>query len=1453
MSQLFADLMQGKRGPVVPGPTVDGRMNIGPKCNYSSSSEDEDPCEDYAKKFIQQEMKLYSECYKDESRGNGGITLNVDDITRELAGSDIRSEVYQMARRPEIYSKYNFETSIPKKNLAILGCREKILSVIKANSVVVIDGPTGCGKTTQVPQYILDDCRAHQKECNIVITQPRKIATINVAKRVCQERGWALGTICGYQVGLEKELGPDVILSYMTTGVLLQKLIHSKSLNEYTHIIVDEVHERNQDLDFLLLVIRKLLFTKSFNTRVILMSATINTEDFAHYFRYQYKGDDFQAPVVYINEPNQFAITKYFLDNLPPSLPTAHFDIDKPEICEGVINVFLFLLTAFNKLDEADPFTNETRLGSVLVFLPGIREIEDIEKLLIEKQLQWNSTSENDSKMKWEIIPLHSSLPNDEQARAFKPVAPPYRKIILSTNIAESSITVPDISYVIDFCLTKNMVVDKDTKFASLRLEWASHVNCEQRAGRAGRVSNGRVYRLVNRIFYERFMDKESTPEILRAPLESVTLQAKMLDFNEEPKAILALAINPPNLSNIEKTVLRLKEIGALLDTCKGRKNISDGDITYLGTVMASLPMDVCFSKLIVLGHMFSVLHEAIIIAAGCSIPNIFSTPFNQRFQAYNKKLLWADGSCSDLMALLNLYKVWQACRRDGAFKQPREEFAWCKANLVSLKGLREWQLLISEIQSRLRKLGIEETSGPARVNLSSRERVIILKVIICGAFYPHYFIRSAAHGQIDEREAVRTVGGRDPCKTVYLMGMDPGQPISLYSEEIKKMLGLKEDCKVESDGTSKIFIEFKNYKQPETVYVDGQQCVTTIPGKIAMDVYHAVKRRTMKVPLTLNILPKDLAWDHLANLEKQHAKGSKSNNINSSSDKEADNESTLNCFSQIEYNPFPSLDTEYMTVVISHRIDAGHFFCQNVNDGTQEMLEDINGWLNSRPLTEVNIKTIKNDEIYASKYKKDGQFYRAKIHMRLSETEAQVLFVDYGNIETVKLRNLCKLPDIPILNIAPLAVECTLSEVEPTYDYNRAGLWSERTNELFDKKTQNTKLFAKVFSVCDDVIHLELFKTLPSRGSNNRMLSLNQWLINEGHAMKAEESFRSKQNHETRKNILQSGNPHIEAKKLQIDKKKKENICIEANFKGVERYTKQIQLKGPFSPLETKIYSTISHGHNKSVVIEPTSVNSVFLDSDPLDPHTRLIVAGVVNQSSSGDNLLLRQTTVMPNIPGFPYLMALLFCPQMEPKLTEDGSRVSSLLCGLGVVENTRKAQFAAHDMVLTVDTEITEAMINKVNELRYAMNSLLDQIKNIHDLDDNSDRIEPYQRSVKEKIFQLLRFKLKSVKPFYDKFTDYWKNYPIDLEILRPPVKDTNVVWPLHWFIKLRSLDDKSTQIQMNILSLKEMAKKLIPFENTKCDICDEELFTLGAVRNHIISSEHKKKEQDMKILLP
>lgn len=221
---------------------------------------------------------------------------------------------------------------------------------------------------------------------------------------------------------------------------------------------------------------------------------------------------------------------------------------------------------------------------------------------------------------------------------------------------------------------------------------------------------------------------------------------------------------------------------------------------------------------------------------------------------------MWSDNSGSDLIALYNLYSVWQNYKRENNFDAATSEANWCKLNYVSLKGLREWHVLVTEIKNRLANLKITNTTGSCRTHYTDKEKPIILKVIICGAFYPNYFIRSDAGGQVDEREAVRSVGGRDPFKTVYFTGMQTTQPKELYVRAIKKLMhghsAINEHVFIGFDGSNKIYVEYRKFNQPILINADGQQQIATIPNKIPVEVYEAVRKRQLRYNFELNLLP---------------------------------------------------------------------------------------------------------------------------------------------------------------------------------------------------------------------------------------------------------------------------------------------------------------------------------------------------------------------------------------------------------------------------------------------------------------------------------------------------------------------------------------------------------------------------------------------------------------------
>uniref|UniRef100_A0A672Q1T8 ATP-dependent RNA helicase TDRD9 n=1 Tax=Sinocyclocheilus grahami TaxID=75366 RepID=A0A672Q1T8_SINGR len=682
----------------------------------------------------------------------------------EKAGSDGGN---QKSRRPELPTSPG--TTPPSLGsyvypiLPITKNRQELVSLIENNSVIIIRGATGSGKTTQLPQFILDHYAEKKTPCNLVVTQPRKIGATSIARWVARERKCTLGSLVGYQVGLEKMATEHTKLIYVTTGVLLQKLVSAKTLTEYSHIFIDEVHERTEELDFLLLVVRKLLRTNSRYVKVILMSATINCAEFAEYFGTPIR-NQMNPAYVFEVEGAPYAIEEFYLDELKTILPLGvnvdlTFPVD-PCITEEMYNIAISLIQSFDEMEAKDQRTPLNKIypferGSVLVFLPGLAEIQYMKEALaklVRKRLQ--------------VYPLHSTVTLEEQNGVFLVPIPGYRKIILSTNIAESSVTVPDVKYVIDFCLVRQLVCDKETNYRCLRITWASKTSCNQRRGRAGRVSKGFCYRLVSRHFWEHEIPDFTIPEMLRSPLASTLLKVKLLDMGD-PRSVLSTALTPPNLNDIERTVLQLKQIGALSDQSNSQRQF-DGELTFLGRVLAHLPVDLQLGKLIVFGHVFGCLEECLIIAASLSLKSFFAMPSLQQLAGYRSKLSFAQNLPSDLIAFVNAFKNVSSVHtlNTFVFSKYQDELEWGKENCIQIKRIREVAELFEDLKKRVSRFNmhISSSSNPTDYTSLHKQR-FILQGAIAGAFFPNYF----SQGEIDEQLASKELSGNDPKTTIMV------------------------------------------------------------------------------------------------------------------------------------------------------------------------------------------------------------------------------------------------------------------------------------------------------------------------------------------------------------------------------------------------------------------------------------------------------------------------------------------------------------------------------------------------------------------------------------------------------------------------------------------------------------------------------------------------------------
>ncbi|XP_006160134.1 ATP-dependent RNA helicase TDRD9 isoform X2 [Tupaia chinensis] len=1131
-------------------------------------------------------------------------------------------------------------------------------------------------------EYVLDHCTQHSTYCNIVVTQPRKIGASSIARWISKERSWTLGGLVGYQVGLEKIATEDTKLIYMTTGVLLQKIVSAKSLMEFTHVIIDEVHERTEEMDFLLLVVRKLLRTNSRFVKVILMSATISCKEFADYFAVPVQ-DKMSPAYIFEVEGKPHSIEEYYLDDLghihhsrlPPHLR------EEPMITKDIYEVAVSLIQMFDELDmkesgsrtwSAAQFVAER--SSVLVFLPGLGEINYMHELLtnmVHKRLQ--------------VYPLHSSVTLEEQNNVFLSPVPGYRKIILSTNIAESSVTVPDVKYVIDFCLTRTLVCDEDTNYQSLRLSWASKTSCNQRKGRAGRVSKGFCYRLIRRDFWDSSIPDHVVPEMLRCPLGSTILKVKLLDMGE-PRALLATALSPPSLSDIERTILLLKEVGALaVSGQREEENPHDGELTFLGRVLAQLPVSQQLGKLIVLGHVFGCLDECLIIAAALSLKNFFAIPFRQHLDGYRNKVNFSGNSKSDCIALVEAFKTWQACRQRGELRHPKDELDWGRLHYIQIKRIREVAELYEELKTRILQFNMcVDSRRPVLDPEYTYKQRFILQVVLAGAFYPNYF----TFGQPDEEMAVRELAGKDPKTTIVLKHIPPYG--FLYYKQLQSLF--RQCGQVRSivfDGT-KAFVEFSR---------NPTERFRTLPA-----VYMAIKMSQLKVSLELSI--------HSAEEIEGKVQGgtvSKLRNTRVNVDFQKQTVGPVPVSGSTVDGPQAAPEL-LLTIDVTEVVEVGHFWGYRIDEKNAEILRKLTAEINRLKLVPLSAHPHPDLVCLAPFADLDKEsYFRAQI-LYVSGSSAEVFFVDYGNRSHVDLHLLMEIP-CRFLELPFQALEFRICKMRPSAKSLVCGEpWSGGAGWRFASLVSGCALLVRVFSVVHNVLHVDVYRCSGLQAA----LDIRDVLVQEGYAELAEESYESKQSHAVLKGLFSKSVANTTGGFVPSPVKDDEKFLIRIlleSFSSNKLGTPNCKavLHGPFNPYELKCHSLTRISKFRCVWIEKESVNSVVISDAPADLHQRMLVAASLSMNATGSTMLLRETSLMPHIPGLPALLSMLFTPVMELRVDGDGKCYTGVLCGLGWNPTTGAPILPEHDIELAFDVQFTVEDIVEINILRATMNKLV------------------------------------------------------------------------------------------------------------------------------------------------
>ncbi|KAI5476262.1 hypothetical protein MNV49_007899 [Pseudohyphozyma bogoriensis] len=683
----------------------------------------------------------------------GADAMDVDDVDSAATAAKAQQAARRAeARKPMLEQKsknllqrltdYQTDPRVEKirnqrNTLPVHSHASSVLAKIATSSVVVVLAATGSGKTTQLPQLILDDwiLRGDGAKCNIVCTQPRRIAAISVAERVAKERGEAVGDSVGYQVRFEsKPPRPDGNILFCTTGLFLRRLQsdlnHSGGgesfLDGVTHVAVDEVHERDVDTDLLLFVLRRLLHERRKQgkpeIKVVLMSATIDPTLFTNYFADPDTGR--LAPVVEV-PGRSFPVDKHFLDEtvqelqhlrLPPNqggwvfseksvaaylnrelVPKIPIDphngkpigeIDDLDMPYPLIS--LIIAYVLSKSDE----------GHVLVFLPGWEEIQAVRNILIDRN-RYPLLDINFNDSQYEIHVLHSTIPIAEQNAVFEPPAAGIRRIVLSTNIAETSVTIPDVVFVVDSAKCKEKRYDPERRLSQLVSAWTGTSNVLQRAGRAGRHRAGEYYGIVSKARFDA-MEIHQTVEMLRTDLANTCMHITGLHLpGLSVEDVLSATIQPPERARVHAAMFSLKMVGAI---------DRDEKLTSLGRVLLQLPVEAAIGKLCLLGSFFRCLEQTLTLAAILTNRDPFLSPPLMKEQADRVKNSWTPTDFrSDPFAVLQAFNAWWAMQSRGEFVAANN---FARENFLSKPTLLMIQKIKEHLLQSLDKAGVLRISA---------------------------------------------------------------------------------------------------------------------------------------------------------------------------------------------------------------------------------------------------------------------------------------------------------------------------------------------------------------------------------------------------------------------------------------------------------------------------------------------------------------------------------------------------------------------------------------------------------------------------------------------------------------------------------------------------------------------------------------------------------------------
>ncbi|KAL2002397.1 hypothetical protein VTN02DRAFT_6863 [Thermoascus thermophilus] len=561
------------------------------------------------------------------------------------------------------FSSNYFSILKTRRDLPVHAQRDEFLELYQKSQILVFVGETGSGKTTQIPQFVLYDDLPQTQRKLVACTQPRRVAAMSVAQRVAAEMDVKLGEEVGYSIRFEDMTSSKTILKYMTDGMLLREAMNDHDLTRYSTIILDEAHERTMSTDVLMGLLKEVVKRRP-DLKIIIMSATLDAQKFQRYFN--------DAPLLAV--PGRTHPVEIFYTPEP-----------EQDYVEAAIRTVL-------QIHATEPE------GDILLFLTGEEEIEDaVRKISLEADEMVREVDAGPLK----VYPLYGSLPPHMQQRIFEPAPPPLRKggrpgrkCIISTNIAETSLTIDGIVYVVDPGFSKQKVYNPRIRVESLLVSPISKASAQQRAGRAGRTRPGKCFRLYTEGAFKKELIDQTYPEILRSNLSSTVLELKKLGIDDLVHFDL---MDPPAPETLMRALEELNYLACLDD---------DGNLTALGRLASEFPLDPALAVMLISSPEFYCSNEILSITALLSVPQIFVRPHSQRKRADEMKNLFAhpDG---DHLTLLNVYHAFKGPEAQANPKQ------WCHDHFLSLRSLQSADNVRLQLLRIMEREEIELVSTP--------------------------------------------------------------------------------------------------------------------------------------------------------------------------------------------------------------------------------------------------------------------------------------------------------------------------------------------------------------------------------------------------------------------------------------------------------------------------------------------------------------------------------------------------------------------------------------------------------------------------------------------------------------------------------------------------------------------------------------------------------------------